>query len=334
MESRRMAAHLLVIMLTTISGVGQEPNSHSPGQPTPRTRVILLGTGTPVPDPDRSGPATVIAVDDRAYLVDFGPGVVRRAEAAALTRGVTAATPGNLKVAFVTHLHSDHTAGYSDLILTGWTSGRAVPLEVYGPSGLRSMTEHILQAYRVDIETRTNPDGPMRDVGRFPDGWKVKAHEIKAGVIYKDEKVTVTAFATKHAMESYGYRFETPDRTIVISGDTNPVEATINACNGCDVLIHEAQPVELLAKMPESIQSFVAKYHTTTEQLAELANKAKPKLLVIYHTVSFPPGIAPPRLLPAKAGADALYASPEMLQKEIGSRYSGKFVIGKDLDVY
>ena len=245
-----------------------------------RTRVVLLGTGTPVPDPDRSGPATVITVDDRAYLVDFGPGVIRRAEAAAL-RGVTAAEPGNLKVAFVTHLHSDHTAGYSDLILSGWTSGRKIPLEVYGPSGLQSMTEHILQAYRVDIETRGNPDGPMRDFGRFPDAWKVHAHEIKPGVIYKDEKVMVTAFATKHAMESYGYRFETPDRTIVISGDTSPVEETIKACNGCDVLIHEAQPIELLAKMPESIHSFVAKYHTTTEQLAELATKAKPKLLVI-----------------------------------------------------
>jgi ribonuclease BN (tRNA processing enzyme)/pimeloyl-ACP methyl ester carboxylesterase len=298
---------------------------------TTRTRVILLGTGTPVPDPDRSGPATAIVVDDRAYLVDFGPGVVRRAELAALRRKSPAVEPGNLKVAFVTHLHSDHTAGYSDLILTGWTSGRTVPLEVYGPPGVQSMTEHILQAYRVDIKTRTNPDGNQR---RFPDGAKVNAHEVKAGVVYKDEKVTVTAFATKHAMESYGYRFETPDRTIVISGDTNPVEATINACNGCDILIHEAQPLELLAKMPESIQSFVAKYHTTTEQLAELANKAKPKLLVTYHTVSFPPGIAPPRFLPPKGGADALYASPEMLQEEIAGRYSGKLVIGKDLDVY
>jgi ribonuclease BN (tRNA processing enzyme) len=174
----------------------------------------------------------------------------------------------------------------------------------------------------------------MHDIGRFPEAWKVHAHEIKSGVIYKDEKVKVTAFATKHAMESYGYRFETPDRTIVISGDTNPVEATINACNGCDILIHEAQPRELLAMRPESVKTFVAKYHTTTEQLAELANKAKPKLLVIYHTISFPPGTAPPGLLPPKSRADALYAPPEMLQKEIGSRYSGKFVIGKDLDVY
>jgi ribonuclease BN (tRNA processing enzyme)/pimeloyl-ACP methyl ester carboxylesterase len=329
-SDHRIAMQAAVVnWLDTIVPIGLA--SQETEKSTTKTRVILLGTGTPVPDPDRSGPATAIVVDDHAYLVDFGPGVVRRAELAALTRTIPAVEPGNLKVAFVTHLHSDHTAGYSDLILTGWTSGRTVPLEVYGPPGMRSMTEHILEAYRVDIETRTNPDGNQR---RFPDGAKVNAHEVKPGVIYKDEKVTVTAFATKHAMESYGYRFDTPDRSIVISGDTNPVEATINACSGCDVLIHEAQPLELLAKMPESIQSFVAKYHTTTEQLAELTNRAKPKLLVIYHTVSFPPGIAPPRLLPPKGGAAALYASPEMLQKEIGSRYSGKFVIGKDLDVY
>jgi ribonuclease BN (tRNA processing enzyme) len=327
--------HTSVAVTAALIFVAMRANAQPPGSPPSerpsRTRVVLLGTGTPVPDPDRSGPATVITVDDRAYLVDFGPGVVRRAEAAALTRRLAAAEPGNLKVAFATHLHSDHTAGYPDLILTGWTSGRTVPLEVYGPRGLQSMTEHILQAYRIDIETRTNPDGNQR---RFPDGSKVNAHEINPGVIYRDEEVTVTAFATKHAMESYGYRFDTPDRSIVISGDTNPVEDTIRACHGCDVLVHEAQPVELLARMPESVQAFVGKYHTTTEQLAELAGKAKPRLLVVYHTLSFPPGIAPPRLLPPKAGTDSLYASPEMLQKEIGSRYSGRFVIGKDLDVF
>jgi len=323
MKIRRTATYLILIVLAAVASSAQETPSPS-RQQTPRTRVVLLGTGTPVPDPDRSGPATAIVVDDTAYLVDFGPGVVRRAELAALKRGIPAVEPGNLKVAFVTHLHSDHTAGYSDLIFSGWTSGRTVPLQVYGPSGLAAMTDHILQAYRVDIETRTNPNGPMRDAGRFPDAWKVSAHEIKSGVVYKDDKVSVTAFATKHAMESYGYRFDTPDRRIVISGDTNPVEKTIEACNGCDDLIHEAQSIELLPKLPASIQSFVAKYHTTTEQLAELARKAKPQLLIVYHTISFPPGIAPARLLPPKAAEDGLYASPEMLQKEISSRYSGK----------
>jgi ribonuclease BN (tRNA processing enzyme) len=327
----RRAVFLSALMLLAIGAKPQEPESQAPKQRPTRTMVVLLGTGTPVPDPDRSGPATAIVVGDCAYLVDFGPGVVRRAEAAVLDRGLTALEPGNLKVAFVTHLHSDHTAGYADLILTGWVAGRHTPLEVYGPTGLQSMTEHILQAYRIDIETRTNPEGNQRT---NTDGWKVNAHEIKPGVIYKDANIMVTAFPTKHAMESFGYRFDTPGRSIVISGDTNPTEETIKACSGCDVLVHEAQGLELFAKMAAGHHAFVAKYHTTTEQLTALATKAKPKLLVIYHTVSFRPGIAPPSYLHSHIDPGAYQAPPEVLEKEISSRYSGQFVIGRDLDVY
>ena len=289
----RLLLFVSALTLLRTTAIGQEPSNDARKLRPPRTRVVLLGTGTPVPDPDRSGPATAIVIGDSAYLVDFGPGVVRRAQAAVLERGITALEPGNLKVAFVTHLHSDHTAGYSDLIFTGWTSGRSTPLEVYGPTGLNSMTEHILQAYRIDIETRTNPEGNQRAIA---EGWKVNAHEIKPGVIYKDADVTVTAFPTKHAMESYGYRFDTSDRRIVISGDTSPTDETIKACDGCDVLIHDAQTLELYAKMPERLHSFVTKYHTTTEQLAALATEAKPKLLVVYHTVAFRPGIAPSKI--------------------------------------
>ena len=149
------------------------------------------------------------------------------------------------------------------------------------------MTHHVIEAYRVDIDTRTNADGNQRT---FPDGYKVNAHEITAGAVYKDENVTVTAFATKHAMESYGYRFDTPDRSIVISGDTNPAQATIDACRGCDVLIHEVHTSAWLAARPEAggappgtFRRFSEKYHTTTEQLAELARQAKPRLLILYH---------------------------------------------------
>src|SRR6266576_2421028 len=252
MRFRSSTFLVLVPMLLTASLAAGQPQTAAAS----KTRIVLLGTGNPGPDPDRSGPATAIVVNDTAYLIDFGPGVVRRASAAFLDKGIKALEPTKLRVAFVTHLHSDHTVGYSDLIFTAWTIGRRVPLEVYGPKGLKAMTEHLLEAYRVDIETRTNPDGNQRG---FPEGHNVNAHEISPGVVYKDANVTVTAFATKHAMESYGYRLDTSDRSIVISGDTNPVEATINACNSCDVLIHEAQPLELLAKMPESIQSFVAK---------------------------------------------------------------------------
>jgi ribonuclease BN (tRNA processing enzyme) len=293
--------------------------------------VVLLGTGTPVPDPDRSGPATAIVVDDSAYLVDFGPGVVRRAKAAVLYRHITALEPANLKLAFATHLHSDHTAGYSDLILTGWTAGRRTPLKVYGPTGLASMTDHLLKAYRMDIETRTNAEGDQRG---NREGWKVNAHEIKSGVVYKDAKVTVTAFPTKHALESYGYRFDTPDRSIVISGDTNPTEETIKACNGCDVLIHEARTLELFARLPERSHSFGAKNHTTSDQLAALAAKAQPGLLIVYHAwISWWPDIAPLGG-PVVLTTGELHSTPDVLQKEIGSRYSGHFGIGHDLEVY
>src|ERR1043165_2490784 len=295
-----------LVLSTAIRGEGQQSQTPVPS----KTQIVLLGTGNPGPDPDRSGPATAIVVNGTAYLVDFGPGVVRRASAAFLDKGIKALEPTKLRVAFVTHLHSDHTVGYPDLIFTPWTVGRRVPLEVYGPKGLKAMTEHILEAYRVDIETRTNPNGNQRG---FPEGHNVNAHEITAGVVYKDSNVTVTAVPTKHAMESYGYRFDTSDRSIVVSGDTNPTQETIDACRGCDGLIYEAQTPAWLATRPESFQSFSAKYHTTTPQLTELALKAKPRLLILYHYNGL---------------------SAEELMTDMLARYPGHFVVGRDLDVF
>jgi ribonuclease BN (tRNA processing enzyme) len=237
------------------------------------SQIVLLGTGTPGADPNRSGPATAIVVNDTAYLIDAGPGIVRRAAAAERDRGITALQVTKLRFLFVTHLHSDHTVGFPDLIFSPWTLGRRVPMEVFGPRGIKDMADHLILAYRVDIETRTNPEGNQRD---FPQGHKVNAHEIRTGVVYKDENVTVTAFPTKHAMESYGYRFDTPDRSIVISGDTTPTQATIDACRGCDVMIHEVNSLEWLKTRPATFQKFAAKFHTTTTQLAELAGRAKP----------------------------------------------------------
>src|SRR5207244_12541499 len=141
--------------------------------------------------------------------------------------------------------------------------------------------EHVLEAYRVDIDTRLR-DSKIFGFPRVPEGTQLNAHEIKAGVIYKDANVTVTAFPTKHAMESYGYRFDTPDRSIVISGDTSPTQATIDACHGCDFLIHEVSILASGTYQP-AFQAFAAKYHTSTAQLAELANQDKPGLLILYH---------------------------------------------------
>ena len=300
----------------SMTSAGEQPASVA----TSRTQVVLLGTGNPPADPDRSGPATAVVVNGTPYLVDFGAGVVRRAKSAVVDRGIAALEPVNLRVVFVTHLHSDHTVGYPDLILTPWVLGRRVPLEVHGPAGIKAMTEHVLEAYKADFETRTKDRG-LFTVGAFPEGHQVNAHEIRPGVVYKDANVTVTAFATKHAMESYGYRFDTPDRSVVITGDTNPTQATIDACRGCDVLVHEVLTQEWLDRRPD-FRAYAAQFHTTTAQLTELATQAKPRLLVLSHTsLSLRPAVDSERSTPARMLAEM-------------SGYTGQVVVGRDLDVY
>jgi ribonuclease Z len=311
----------LVLVVASMAIVTANPavGQGQPAKPT-TTQVVLLGTGTPPADPDRSGPATAVVVNGTAYLVDFGAGIVRRAKSALVDKGIAALDPVKLRVVFVTHLHSDHTVGYPDLILTPWVLGRRVPLEVYGPSGIKAMTEHVLAAYSADFETRTK-DRKLYTVGAFPEGHAVNAHEIRAGVVYKDANVTVTAFATKHAMESFGYRFDAPDRSIVISGDTNPTQATIDACRGCDVLVHEVLTHEWLAKRPD-FKEYASVHHTTTTQLVELATKAKPRLLILSHaSLSLRPSLDPER------------SPPATFLREM-SAYGGHVVVGRDLDVY
>ncbi len=139
------------------------------------TKLVLLGTGNPNPSPDQSGCALAIVVNDVPYIVDFGPGLIRRAAALSPRYGghIEGLDVKLIKRAFLTHLHSDHTTGYPDLILTPWVMGRDEPLEVYGPAGTREMTEHILQAYKEDIRYRLYGSEPAND-----EGWRVNCHEI------------------------------------------------------------------------------------------------------------------------------------------------------------
>src|SRR5262249_51034927 len=185
---------LLVLLISAFAPPQTMPATEDSSQirSAKRTQIVLLGTGTPNADPDRSGPAVAIVVDETPYLVDFGPGVVRRA-AAAYRKGVKALAMPKLTRAFVTHLHTDHTAGYPDLIFTPWVLEREQPLEVYGPKGLKSMTDHILKAYREDIRIRLEGLEPANETG-----YKVKVTEIKPGLIYSDQNVRVTAFLVKH----------------------------------------------------------------------------------------------------------------------------------------
>jgi ribonuclease BN (tRNA processing enzyme) len=284
----------------------------------PASQIVMLGTGTPRPDPTRSGPATAIVVNGTPYLVDFGPGVIRRA-AAAYNKGITAlgAAAGSIKTVFLTHMHADHTAGYPDLILTPWILGRKEPIEVYGPKGLRAMTRHVLSAWKIDIDNRVN------GIDRLPPaGCQVVVHEIKPGVIYTDRNIRVTAFSVRHGLEhAFGFRFETPDRVIVMSGDTAPTPSLLKHCAGCDVLIHETYSRRTYEQVSRKWQRYRRTHHTSSTELAALASRVKPGLVVLYHRSN-------------AGGALSLVDSEKALLTEIQSLYDGVVVTGHDLDVF
>ena len=278
--------------------------------PDSRTHVVLLGTGTPNAEPDRSGPSTAIVVGEYAYLVDFGPGVVRRA-AAAKRAGIAALAPSRLAWAAVTHLHSDHTAGYADLVFTPWVLGRRHPLRVYGPAGLDVMTERLLEAYAEDVRERLEGFEPANETG-----WRVEVFEVEPGRIYQDERVAIDGFLVNHgAWPAYGYRFTTEDRTIVVSGDTAPFPGWEEAYGDCDVLVHEVQSAAGLVRREPAWRAYHEAVHTTGVQLADVAARVRPGLLVLTHV-----------LLHGETEDDLL--------SEIRVRYDGNVVLGRDLDVF
>lgn len=277
-------------------------------------KVILLGTGTPIPDPASSGPCVAVVVKGQAYLFDAGAGVVRQAEAAAVKFGIAALDATNLSRLFFTHLHSDHTLGYPDVILTPWVVGRRAPLEVYGPEGLAAMTENLKQSYAEDIKVRTEG---LEGLSRR--NLTINVHEISAGLVYRDANVVVRAIPVPHGSwrEAFGYAIDAAGRSIVISGDTSPSKSIEEACHECDVLVHEVYSAD---RFDLVYGRFGGKYHTashtSTRELAELASKSKPKLLVLYHQLYFGP----------REGVD--------LEKEIRRSYSGNVVSGRDLTAY
>jgi ribonuclease BN (tRNA processing enzyme) len=289
-------------------------NSQPQDKPAGKTQIVFLGTGNPRPDPDRMGPSLAIVVNGSSYIVDCGTGVVRRAEAAR-RKGVDALSMPNLKTVFISHLHSDHTLGYADLIFTPWVMHRTVPLDAYGPTGLKEMTDHILAAYREDNDIRINGLEHANTTGN-----KVNVHEISPGVIYKDQNVTVKAFLVKHGSwaQAFGYRFETPDRTIVISGDTSPAESIVENCDRCDVLIHEVYTGMGYTNSTADWRKYILSFHTSAKELSEVATKAKPGLLILYHQMYF--------------GGPS--DTEEGLLREMHQWYGGKVVSAHDLDIY
>lgn len=257
------------------------------------TKVVMLGTGNPMPDPNRRGPAVAVVVNGQPYFVDAGEGVWRAAgEATSLYGGsIEGLNWKNHKYVFLTHLHSDHTIGLPGLLLQPWSLGtisRKEPAQIYGPPGTDKLIEYILLAYQADIVQRIHGGG-KNDLG-----WRSVGHNIfEPGLVYQDANVKVEAFKTKHATYplTFAYRFTTPDKIVVVSGDTRPCEGIEKASEGVDILVHEVFGIDHLNDAPAGIWSgrkgnlldAVSSYHTSTKELAALASRVKPKILVLYH---------------------------------------------------
>jgi ribonuclease Z len=265
--------------------------------------VILLGTGYPRPDADRAGPATAVVAGEKWFLVDAGRGTTMRIAGASLKyeemRGV-----------FITHLHSDHTAGLPDVFITSWQFGRKrTPLPLYGPAGIKGLSDAILQFFAYDIHIR-------RDlVEKHPAaGATIRTHTVRQGVVYDDGEVRVTAFKVEHppVKPAFGYRFDFGGHSVVISGDTRPSENLLRYAKGADVLVHEAYLPEHFERVdsPEVAVRLKA-YHTTAEEAGQIAAAAGVKTLVLTHLVP--------------AGEEKTFA------ERAAKAFKGKIIVGKDL---
>lgn len=281
-----------------------------------RTRVVLLGTGTPRTEPGRAGSSTAVVVDDRPYLFDFGPGVGLRLSEG-YEAGITGLAMSGVTRAFLTHLHSDHTLGLGALMLTPWMFGREEPLEVYGPKGTVSMTRHLAAAYALDIAKRTLNE-PHTEHGH-----ELIGTDVAPGVVYADDLVEIEAFVVRHGdwdpqlhgpYPALGYRVTTPDRTVVISGDTGPFPEMTSTYAGCDVLVHEVFSTTGLASRPPQWRTYHERSHTSGTHLGRVAAEARPGVLVLTHQLLW-------------------HATEQDLVDEVTAAYDGPLVYGRDLDV-
>jgi len=284
------------------------------GQPEPKnkSRLILLGTGGgPTPKPNRSAPSQVIIVNGAAYVIDCGNGVARQMVLA----GVKLDT---IRSIFITHQHSDHNADYGNLLWLSWAATLASRVDAYGPPPLEKMTRLFLEMNDGDIKTR------MADEGRPSLKDMIAVHEIGgAGIVMRDANVTVTAALVDHPPVSpaFAYRFDCPDRSIVISGDTRPSPNLVRLAQGADILVHEVMYLPALEQVigsepnAKSLREHLLASHSTTEQVGRIATEAGVKTLVLSH---FVPGGMP--VIPDKVWFDA-----------VRPYFSGTLVIGRDL---
>lgn len=263
----------------------------------------------------RAGPATAVIVDGQPYVFDFGPGVGGRISEA-YERGIGGAAFSKVTKAFLTHHHSDHTSGLSDLFLSSWMFQRDEALHVWGPLGTDGMCRAIRSAYALDIAKRTETEPHARG------GDALIGHDIAPGVVYRDDLVTVEAFDVPHGTwldvhgphPSLGYKITTPDRIVIVSGDTTwfPEMPTVYA--GAHTIVHEVYSTRGLAGRSEDWQAYHSAAHTSGSQIAESAAAVEPEQLVLTHQLYWG-------------------TRPEDLVDEVSAIYGGTLINGADLDL-
>jgi len=301
----------LCFLVLAVASCSEDPEPSPPPDPTPEThssprmRAIVVGSGTPLADPERGGPATAVALGERVLLFDAGAGVLRGLAAAGVS-------PSRVEHVFVTHLHSDHTVGLDEILLGAWTVGRDRPLVVHGPAGIDAMVDGLRAAFAQDVAIRT---GGLE--GADARGSTAVTRVVQPGEVHREGALRVEAFAVEHGSweHAYGYRVEGAGRVIVISGDTAPTDAVVEACDGCDVLVHEVYSAAGWRARPEGFRAYHAAFHTSGEQLGRLAARARPRLLVLTHLLFFD-------------------QPPAQLLEEVRAHFDGEVVIAEDGEAY
>jgi ribonuclease Z len=244
--------------------------------------VTLLGTGSPIPDPNRAGPSTLVRAGGQVFLVDCGRGVLQRAAAA----GVGAA---GLSALLLTHLHSDHIAELGDLIITSWVTNFApdpAPLPIIGPPGTAETVEATLKAFGHDIDYRI---AHHADLNAPP---PIEVHEYTEGPVWDRDGVTIRVAPTDHrpVAPTIGFRIEFGGASVVLAGDTVPCASLDELAGGADALVHTAIRKDILIHVPQQRVKDVCDYHSSVQEAAATAARAGVGTLVLTHYV---PAIAP-----------------------------------------
>lgn len=266
--------------------------------------ITLLGTGSPMIDPNRAGPSTLVKAGDALFLVDCGRGVLMRAAAA----GVGAA---NITALLLTHLHSDHITDLSDVITTRWvTTFVPTPLPIIGPPGTKAVVDATLAALAPDISYRIHHHP---DITEPP---SIQVHEYTDGPVWDDAGVRIIAAPTDHrpVEPTLGFRVEHGGASVVLAGDTVPCPNLDDLAKGANALVHTVIRADLVQQMPVQRIRDILDYHSSVEQAAATAARAGVDTLVLTHYV--------PPLVPGQE---------DQWRAQAATEFSGPVEIGNDL---